>query len=252
VAIRNRRKRKAKTTDLMNGSKRHTVARAMHDIGLGAWFGGSLMGAIGLDRAASAVADPSDRTRVVNEGWLGWKPIQTAAIGSYLLGSTLLARADRRRKRHQKGLRTATAMKTLFTVGAVGATAWSSSLGRRIQEAGEVPVIDGTTPMVETPHEIAETQQRLRMAQWAVPAGAAALIALSSRMDEDTRPSQVAWGVLKGYRDKGEKQLKKAQKRAEKGAVKARKRAEKGIRQAKKRTAAAKKRAEAAKERVAA
>ena len=33
-------------------AQRNTLAHAMHDIGLAAWFGGSLMGAVGLNGAA--------------------------------------------------------------------------------------------------------------------------------------------------------------------------------------------------------
>jgi hypothetical protein len=36
----------------------NTVARTLHDLGLAAWFGGSLMGATGLNGAAAAVEDP--------------------------------------------------------------------------------------------------------------------------------------------------------------------------------------------------
>ena len=50
-------------------SERNTVLRAMHDLGGAAWFGGSLMGAVGLNGAASDVADPSDRARVAAAGW---------------------------------------------------------------------------------------------------------------------------------------------------------------------------------------
>jgi hypothetical protein len=32
----------------------NTLARSLHDVGLAAWFGGSLMGAVGLNGAASA------------------------------------------------------------------------------------------------------------------------------------------------------------------------------------------------------
>lgn len=232
-----------------NGSQRHTVARALHDLGLGAWFGGSLMGAIGVDRAASAVEDPTDRTRVVNEAWLGWKPIQTAAIASYLVGSTLLARADRQRKRHQKGFRAASLAKTALTGLAVGATAYTSALGRRINEAGDVPVRDGSTPNADTPDEVAEAQGRLKLAQWSVPVQAAALIAVSSRMDEDARPGQVARGVFGLYRNRAEKGMKQARKRTEKGVDRTRKRTEKGLAKARKQ---ARKRAERARKRVAA
>ena len=36
----------------------NTVSRSLHDLGLAAWFGGSLMGAVGLNGAAAQVDEP--------------------------------------------------------------------------------------------------------------------------------------------------------------------------------------------------
>ena len=44
-------------------AQRNTLAHALHDIGLAAWFGGSLMGAIGVNGAAADVDDPRQRCR---------------------------------------------------------------------------------------------------------------------------------------------------------------------------------------------
>ena len=41
----------------------NTVARSLHDLGLAAWFGGSLMGAVGLNGAAAAVDSAEQRLR---------------------------------------------------------------------------------------------------------------------------------------------------------------------------------------------
>lgn len=35
-------------------SSRNTVVRSLHDLGAAAWFGGSLMGAVGVNGAAGA------------------------------------------------------------------------------------------------------------------------------------------------------------------------------------------------------
>ena len=42
-------------------SNDNTVARTLHDLGLATWFGGSLMGATGLNGAAAAVEEPTQR-----------------------------------------------------------------------------------------------------------------------------------------------------------------------------------------------
>jgi hypothetical protein len=38
-----------------------TLSRSLHDVGLAAWFGGSLMGAVGLNGAAAQVGEPKQR-----------------------------------------------------------------------------------------------------------------------------------------------------------------------------------------------
>ena len=40
-------------------SERNTLIRSMHDLGLAAWFGGNLMGAVGLNGGAAKAKDPS-------------------------------------------------------------------------------------------------------------------------------------------------------------------------------------------------
>ena len=45
-------------------SERNTVIRSLHDVGLAAWFGGSLAGAVGINGAAADVPDRNQRLRV--------------------------------------------------------------------------------------------------------------------------------------------------------------------------------------------
>ncbi len=74
-----------------------TVSRTLHDAGLAAWFGGSLMGAVGLNAAAGAVDDPKQAGRVANVGWNKWTPVNAGPIGALLVGSIgqLGSNADR-------------------------------------------------------------------------------------------------------------------------------------------------------------
>ncbi len=53
----------------MSMSERNTVVRTMHDLGLAAWFGGSLAGAVGINGAAADVPDEKLRLVVANAGW---------------------------------------------------------------------------------------------------------------------------------------------------------------------------------------
>jgi hypothetical protein len=62
--------------------RRDTFARALHDLGLAAWFGGSLMGAVGVNRSAAAAARNKDTTAVAGAGWSAWTPVNLVAIGA--------------------------------------------------------------------------------------------------------------------------------------------------------------------------
>jgi enoyl-CoA hydratase/carnithine racemase len=179
-------------------SERNTLAHALHDIGLAAWFGGSLMGAIGVNGAAADVDDPRQRARVANAGWGRWSPVNAAAIGAHLVGGAQLMRANKGRVSTQKGVLANTNTKLALTAGALGATAYARVLGKKMQKAGDVPVGGGTDALGTTPPEIAKAQKQLSALQWAIPGLTGAMLASSSLHEEQQKPSQVVGGVLKG------------------------------------------------------
>jgi hypothetical protein len=177
-------------------TERLTVARAMHDVGLAAWFGGSLMGAIGVNGAASDVDDPRQRARVANAGWARWTPFNAAAIGAHLIGAVQLARRDKNRVAAQSAVTSNTAVKTALTGAALAATAYSRVLGQRVMAAGDVPVAGGTDPLPQTPPDVAKAQKQLKALQWAIPGLTGAVLASSSLHEEQQRPSQVVKGTI--------------------------------------------------------
>jgi hypothetical protein len=67
--------------------ERNTMWRSMHDTGLAAWFGGSLMGAVGLNGAAAQARNPAERLQIASAGWDQWAPINFAAICAHLVGA---------------------------------------------------------------------------------------------------------------------------------------------------------------------
>jgi hypothetical protein len=73
----------------------NTIARTLRDLGLASWFGGSLMGAAGLNGAASVVKDPTQRLRVANSGWARWTPLNLAGIAAHLAGGAVLTGANK-------------------------------------------------------------------------------------------------------------------------------------------------------------
>jgi hypothetical protein len=174
----------------------NTLSRSLHDLGLATWFGGSLMGAVGLNGAAADVAEPKQRLRVANAGWNRWAPVNLAGIAAHVAGGAVLLAANKGRVASQQGVAQATVMKTALTAAALAATAWSRALGTRLDQAGEVPVEGGTDPTTDTPEEVAAAQRQLRVLQWVIPALTGAVLVLNARMGEQQRPAQVTGGLL--------------------------------------------------------
>ena len=116
-------------------SQTNTLARTLHDVGLAAWFGGSLFGAVGLNGASDEVTDPTDRARVANAGWGRWTPVNAAAIAAHLLGGAKITTGNKGRLAGQRGVGTASAIKAGLTAAALGATAYSRVLGQKVMEA---------------------------------------------------------------------------------------------------------------------
>jgi hypothetical protein len=139
-----------------------TVSRSLHDVGLAAWFGGTLANAVALN-PASAEADTADGTgRVANTGWNKWTPINATGL----------------------------------TVAALAVTGYSRLLGRKVARVESVPALAGTEPAASTPEDVAKAQKQLSLLQWAVPALTGALIVVSSLAGEQQRPTQVKKGIL--------------------------------------------------------
>ena len=173
-----------------------TLSRSLHDLGLAAWFGGTLANAVALN-PASAEADTANGTgRVANTGWNRWTPINAAAIGAHLAGSVGELVGNRTRLIAQRGVGATALAKTGLTVAALAVTGYSRLLGRRVAKQESVPALSATEPAASTPDDVAAAQKQLSALQWAVPALTGALIVVSSLAGEQQRPSEVKKGIL--------------------------------------------------------
>ncbi|WDZ87791.1 hypothetical protein [Micromonospora cathayae] len=177
-------------------SERHTVLRSMHDLGLAAWFGGSLMGATGVNGAAAQIRDDTERLPTASAGWARWTPVNAAAIGAHLAGAVGELVTESPRVLTQRGVGRMSAVKTVLTVAALAVTGYSKMLGMRLEKAGHPPVAGVTEPRPDTPREVAASQRQMRVLQWAVPAITGALIVVTSYAGEQQKPGQVLRGVL--------------------------------------------------------
>ncbi len=174
---------------------RDTLSRSLHDLGLAAWFGGTLANAVALNPAA-AQADSSTATgAVANVGWDRWTPVNAGAIGAHLVGSVGQILGNRGRISAQEGVGSMALTKTALTAAALGATGYARALGRQVSEETRMPAASGTEPEQGTPPAVAEAQRRLKALQWAVPALTGALLVVSSFAGEQQRATEVHRGL---------------------------------------------------------
>lgn len=176
---------------------RNTLSRSLHDIGLSAWFGGTLANAVALNPAASEAQDASGTGGVANVGWDRWTPVNAAAIGAHLVGSLGQIQGNKGRLHGQEGVASMALVKTGLTAAALGITAYSRVLGRKVSEHTHVPASSGTEPAASTPPDVAAAQRQLRLLQWAVPAVTGAIVVVSAFAGEQERASEVHSGIAK-------------------------------------------------------
>jgi len=169
-------------------SRRNTVVRSLHDIGLAAWFGGALMGAVGLNGAASKAKSPSERLRLSSIGWARWAPVQLAALAAHGIGGIGLIKGNKLRLIGQQESRTNTTVKTVVTLVALGSTAYSGILGKKISDHQDETTEGVTEPAYDTSDALASAQRQQRIFQWLTPALTLVLIALAAQQGEQQRP----------------------------------------------------------------
>ncbi|MGW9369576.1 hypothetical protein ACWGVR_06090 [Streptomyces xanthophaeus] len=177
-----------------------TVLRSLHDVGLAAWFGGSLMGAVGLNGAAKAQGESWEAgARIASSGWAMWAPMGAAAIGAHLVGSGGLLAANAARVVTQQGVAASTLAKTVLTCAALGATAYARVLGKKIELASSGDPQDEEQAerlLVDS----RQAEHHLSYAQWAVPALTCALIILNALQGEQQRSAQQLHGMWRRAR----------------------------------------------------
>src|SRR3954453_4947636 len=178
-------------------TRRNLIARSLNDLGVAAWFGGLLMGATAVNRAPADLDDPTQRGAVVNGVWRRWWPLNAAAIGAHVVGGALLTFGNRERLVGQRGVVTLSTVKTVVMAATVATSAYSGWLGKRVSDAGNVAVADGTTATDHTAPEIKSALEQQRVLQWTLPALTGLLIVLNAAQGEQQRPSHVARGVLR-------------------------------------------------------
>ena len=169
-------------------SERNTVIRSMHDLGLAAWFGGSLMGAVGLNGATAKANDPTERLRLSSIGWGRWTPVQGVALGVHAVGGLALIYANRSRLAAQGEARTNTVVKAIIELVAGAVTVYSGFLGTRIAKHADEGAAGVTEPGAGTSDDLAKAQRQQKILQWVIPELTGTLIVLGAQQGEQQRP----------------------------------------------------------------
>ncbi|WP_221349613.1 hypothetical protein [Streptomyces beigongshangae] len=181
-------------------SERNTLMRGLHDVGLAAWFGGSLMGAVGLNGAAESEGRSRTATaRIASSGWAKWTPVNAVAIGIHLFGSGGMLASDASRVATQPGAGSATVVKTVVTGAALAVTAYSRILGKKVELASSDDPEDAEKA-AKHPIDTEKAQRQLVYAQWAVPALTGILVVLGSLHGEQQRHAGHTQGMMQRAR----------------------------------------------------
>jgi hypothetical protein len=179
-------------------SQRNTFIRSLHDIGLAAWFGGSLMGAVGLNGAAAKAKDPTERLRISSVGWARWTPVQLAAVAVHGIGGIGLILANRGRLAAQSGARSNTLLKTVVTAAAGAASVAGALAGSAILKHSDEGGAGVTEPGANASDQLASAQRVEKLTQWAIPALTGVLLVLGAQQGEQQRAGAGWLGDLKG------------------------------------------------------
>ena len=173
-------------------TKTSNAAGIAHNLGLAAWFGGTLFGQVALNPTVSSISDRRERGRVLNESWGRFNAANAPALAAALLAWRLGGLRDDAELRAPALARA----KNLLLGGAATNAIASAILGARLASqarGGATPVESGTEPAPETPQEAATSQRLIGFFGSGSLALLAAVIALSGVIE--TQPIK-ARGVL--------------------------------------------------------
>lgn len=169
-------------------SQRNTLVRSMHDVGLAAWFGGSLMGAVGLNGGTAAARDPKERLRLSSIGWAKWAPVQLGAMVIHGIGGLGLILGNKKRLETQPESRTNTNVKLALTGAAIATSFYSGIVGKKMAEHADEGGSGVTEPSATASKSLASAQKQQKVLQWLIPLFTLGMVILAAQQGEQQRP----------------------------------------------------------------
>jgi uncharacterized membrane protein len=153
--------------------KPSTLTRALYDLGLGVWFGGSLFGILAMNPAVEVLDDPEERGKMVDEGWARFQPY--GAAGLFVALITHFAMRRRGPKKPTDTYKTVALVKDALMLGACVSSVASLALGEYAIDDYQ-PVESATEGTEDTSADVQKAQSGLSIASWAQLACGAGLV----------------------------------------------------------------------------
>ncbi|RYB93222.1 hypothetical protein EUA93_01950 [Nocardioides oleivorans] len=158
-----------------------TTVRATHLVTNAAWFGGSLMGAVGLNPASREPDTERERVEVSGTGWERWGPVQGAAVALHLVSGLAIVADNRRRVVAHPPTTVAVGLKTALTAAAVASSAAAYVYGTRLGDAS------GEDGHPRDARAADEARRKVAWLQWTTPALTGSLLVLDAVLGEQQR-----------------------------------------------------------------
>lgn len=106
------------------------ITRIIHDLGLAAWWGGSLMGTMAMNPAVEVLDDPEERGKMVDEGWALFQPWAAAGLAAAVISHIIMRRNPP--KAPTQRFKTVARIKDALYGAAVVSSAASMALGEYV------------------------------------------------------------------------------------------------------------------------
>lgn len=173
-----------------------STALVLHNLGLAAGFGGSLFGKVSMNPAVKVIEDRTERGKVLDAAWKGYRWVNLASIGAaaltWVAGRTALSgravSSDAQPLVIAKDALLATGL--VCTVVSVAGGAYMGA-----QTGGYLPVETGNIPAADTPEDKQVAQRVVSIASTLNLIAIAGVIGLTAWLTEKAGASR-RWGIV--------------------------------------------------------
>lgn len=137
------------------------IIRAIHNLGIALWWGGTFMGTLAMNPAVEVLDDPDERDKMVDEGWALFQPWAASGLLSAIITHIILRRKGP--KNASRSYKWIARVKDALFGAAVATTLTNMAMGEyAIEEDDAMDYLEATP---DAPHEFTpETDDNMRFA----------------------------------------------------------------------------------------